>query len=291
MTPAFLTPRLTWQLFIKKRASATQGVPPGKENLSWVANTTTLFWGQRDAVLVDTFLSNAQSAELADWIESKGRTLRTIYVTHAHPDHFFGLTTLLERFPDARAIARPMVVAAMHATASPDVLERNWKRRFPGLVPDRLTLAQAMQGHRFELEGHEFRVIDLGHSDTHDTTGLHIPSLDLVVSGDAVYNETHPFLVETDKAGRQGWLAALERIEALNPKSVIVGHGPLDPDNSPHHIAATRRYILDFDRLDRETETARELYDRMIELYPDRLNPGSLWGSAHAAKDEEAPFS
>jgi hypothetical protein len=30
--------------------------------------------------------------------------------------------------------------------------------------------------------------------------------------------------------------------------------------------------------------TARELYDKMLELYPDRANPGSLWGSAHVAK-------
>ena len=57
---------LQWELFIRKRASATQGIPPGKEDLSWVANTATLFWGDRDAVLVDTFLSEAQSAELAD---------------------------------------------------------------------------------------------------------------------------------------------------------------------------------------------------------------------------------
>ncbi len=285
MTAAARAP-LHWELLIMKRASATQGVPPGKESLSWVANTATVFWGERDAVLVDTFLSDAQTSVLADFIESKGRTLRTIYLTHAHPDHFFGLTKLLQRFPKAHAIARPNVVAAMQLTASPEVLESNWKRRFPGLVPNRLTVAQVLNDDRFELEGHEFRVVDLGHTDTNDTTGLHVASLDLVVSGDAVYNEVHPFLVETDKAGRKAWLAALDRIEALDPKIVIVGHGPLTPDNSPRHIEATRRYIQDFDRLDGETRTARELYDAMIALYPERINPGSLWGSAHAAKHE-----
>ena len=59
---------------------------------------------------------------------------------------------------------------------------------------------------------------------------------------------------------------------------------PLDPDNSPRHIAETRNYIRDFIRLSGETATARELYDRMLALYPDRINPGSLWGSANAAK-------
>ena len=67
------------------------------------------------------------------------------------------------------------------------------------------------------------------------------------------------------------------------------GHGPGGAatarwDNTPRHIQETRRYIQDFIRLDDETRTALELYDRMLALYPDRINPGSLWGGANAAK-------
>ncbi|WP_082519818.1 MBL fold metallo-hydrolase [Rhizobium sp. Root1220] len=278
--------KLQWELFIKKRASATQGVPPGKEDLTWVANTVTLLWGEHDAVLVDTLLSDAQNEELADWIETKGRKLRTIYLTHAHPDHIFGLTLLLKRFPDATALATPNVVDAMRKTLSSEVVETNWKVRFPGLVPEHLTVAQVLDGASFELEGNELRVVEMGHTDTDDTTGLYVPSLELLVAGDVVYNEAHAFLVETDAAGRQAWLAALDMVEALHPKIVIVGHGPLNPDNSPVHIEATRRYIQAFDRLDRETTTAEELYEKMLSIYPNRINPGSLWGSAHVAKGQ-----
>lgn len=276
--------QLQWDLFIKKRPSATQGFPPGKESLNWVANTVTLLWGKHNAVLVDTLLSDAHNAELADWIEAKGSTLRTIYLTHAHPDHFFGLTLLLKRFPEARAIARPRVVAAMHVASSPEIVANNWSRRFPGQIPDRLTVADVLDADSFELEGHELRVIDTGHTDTDDTTALYVPSLDLVIAGDAIYNETHPFLAESGQTGRQAWLAAIDKIAAVNPAAVVVGHGPLDPDNSPSHIEATCQYIREFDEISRESETARQLYDRMLALYPDRINPGSLWGSAHAAR-------
>jgi hypothetical protein len=45
------------------------------------------------------------------------------------------------------------------------------------------------------------------------------------------------------------------------------------------------RYIRDFDRLAEKTRTAQELYDKMLELYPNRVNPGwALRSSARAFK-------
>jgi glyoxylase-like metal-dependent hydrolase (beta-lactamase superfamily II) len=274
---------LQWKLFIRKRASATQGTPPGKDELKWVANTVTLIYGEHDALLVDTFLSEAQTAELADWIASSGKCLSTIYITHAHADHFFGLKLLRDRFPEARAIAPPQVVDAMRTALAPEAVE-TWRRRFPGLIPSELVPAERLEGGTFGLEGHEIVPVDIGHTDTDHTTCLHVPSIGLVIAGDAIYNGTHLYLVESDHQGMLDWLAAIDKIENLHPRAVVVGHGPLDPDNSPRHIAETRNYICDFIRLSRETATARELYDRMLALYPDRINPGSLWGSANAAK-------
>ena len=72
-----------WRLLTKKRGSATQGLPPGKEDLAWVTNTVTLLYGDCDAVLVDTFLSVQHSKELVDWVAESGKNLTTIYVTHA----------------------------------------------------------------------------------------------------------------------------------------------------------------------------------------------------------------
>ena len=67
--------------------------------------TSTLIFGEYDAVLVDAMTTVAEAEALADWIALHNRNLETIYITHAHFDHFYGLSVLLDRFPGARAIA------------------------------------------------------------------------------------------------------------------------------------------------------------------------------------------
>src|SRR5579862_3380556 len=91
---------------------------------------------QGDAVLVDTFLTVEQSQTLLDWIVESGKNLTAIYIPHGHGDHFFGLSSLLERFPHAKAVATPEIVKAMHEHISPDKIENFWRRLFPGEIAD-----------------------------------------------------------------------------------------------------------------------------------------------------------
>jgi glyoxylase-like metal-dependent hydrolase (beta-lactamase superfamily II) len=135
-----------------------------------------------------------------------------------------------------------------------------------------------------DLEGHELVAVEVGHTDTDNTTCLHVPSVGLVVAGDAAYNDVHLYLAESNAQTRREWITALDTIETLKPRAVIAGHKKPERDDSPGIIEETRQYIRDFERVASMTATARELYDQMLEIYPDRANPGSLWGSAHVAK-------
>ena len=134
------------------------------------------------------------------------------------------------------------------------------------------------------MEGRKLIALDAGRTDTAHSTCLHVPSIGLIVAGDVVYNGIHPYLGETDTQSRLEWISTLDKLEALNPKAVIAGHKAPENDDDPRIIAETRQYLRDFNRLNAATTTARELYDAMLEIYPDRVNPGSLWGAANAAK-------
>jgi glyoxylase-like metal-dependent hydrolase (beta-lactamase superfamily II) len=277
---------LKYKVFTVTRPGLNRDVPPGKESLQWVANSATLIHGERDAVLVDTFLTVEQSSGLADAIAVSGKTLKAIYVTHAHGDHFFGIKVLQDRFPDAKALATPEVVARMKLQITPEKLNGRWRKLFPNQIPDVISIADPLESDEIDLEGNKLVVVRVGHTDTEESTCLHVPSIGLVVAGDAVYNGIHPFLNESNRRTRLEWSAALDKIDALKPSAVVAGHKIPGNDDSPRNVAETRQYIRDFVRLNDATKTARELYDRMLELYPDRANPGSLWSSANAAKAE-----
>ena len=275
---------LKWDVFVIKRQGLARDLPPGKEHWTWVPTSATLIYGKRDAVLVDALLTVEQAHALADWVTASGKNLTTIYVIHGHGDHFFGIAALQERFPNARAVATADVVRVMQQQASPEYVANFWNVRFPGQIPKRLVIAEELEGHVIDLEGRDLVVVEVGHTDTDHTTCLHVPSVGLVVAGDVAYNDVHPYLVESNAQTRREWIAALDTIESFKPRAVIAGHKNPEQDDSPRIIEETRQYIRDFDRVAETSTTARELYDKMLELYPGRVNPGALWSSARAVK-------
>lgn len=172
----------------------------------------------------------------------------------------------------------------MRRQASPAVFESFWNSRFPGQIDANFVIADELSGTEIELERDELVSVSLGHTDTDNTTCLHVPSIGLVVAGDAAYNDVHVYLAESSVYTRNEWISALDIIESLKPCAVVAGHKRPGSEDSPRIIDETRQYIRDFDRVAAATTTAEELYNRMLALYPDRLNPGALWSSARGVK-------
>ena len=93
-------------------------LPADLDRRWWSPITATLISGERDAVLVDALLTGDQAERLADRVEASGKNLTTVYVTHGHGDHWFGLGVLLRRFPTARAVATAAVLEHARAQAA-----------------------------------------------------------------------------------------------------------------------------------------------------------------------------
>jgi glyoxylase-like metal-dependent hydrolase (beta-lactamase superfamily II) len=280
-----MTNRLQREVFVSGQIPVvTDDFPPGAREVKWSPISSTLISGKRDAVLVDTAITIDQNQKLVEWIAASGKNLTTIYATHGHGDHFFGVNRIQKRFPKARLVATREVIGVMQKQASDPVMNAYWKTRFPGQIDSTLGVADELRGGVIELEGEQLVSVPLGHTDTESTTCLHAPSIGLAVCGDAVYNDVHLHLGESNAEGRKEWIAALDKVESLSPVAVIAGHKRPGAPDTPNSIEETRKYIRDFGRIAANRETASELYEQMLAIYPDRVNPAILWWSARAVK-------
>ena len=100
---------LNWDVFVTPGIPiVTSDLPPGTKQGMWSPISSTLIYGKCDAVLVDAFITIEQADALMDWVAASGKNLTTIYGTHGHGDHFFGIGALLDRFPMPERSPHPM---------------------------------------------------------------------------------------------------------------------------------------------------------------------------------------
>jgi glyoxylase-like metal-dependent hydrolase (beta-lactamase superfamily II) len=271
------------------RRHRDQRLPDGSPIISSPV-ASTLIYGERDAVLVDPPFTYEQVRRVGDWIQRSSKRLTAVYATHGHGDHWFGTELLLQRFPGTVPYATEGTIAMMRQQGT-EGRAQVWDVDFPGQIPPSPVVYRRIPVDGIELEGHRLLAVEVGHTDTDDTTVLHVPSIGLVVAGDVAYNGVHQYLLESAHGGVESWLAALDKVESLQPRAVVAGHKNKDLPDDPAIIGQTRDYLLNARRLLGEKHTPREYFDAMTALYPDRLNVGPVWYTAVALLSAQATDS
>lgn len=231
--------------------------------------TSTLVMGAKEAILIDAQFDLADAHRLAAMIIDSKKTLTTIYVTHAHPDHYFGLGVLQQAFPKAKIVAVPAVVAEIKSTWKAKLAQ--WKPVFGAALPDKAVIPTALKGATLTLEGQTLEIHGPRQGDATNSTYVWIPSISTVVAGDIVYRGVHPWTAETNVDQRSAWGATLEEIRLLSPVTVVAGHrDPGQPDDAGS-ILATHDYLLAFDAAVASSKTPAEVQKKLKAKYPTLL--------------------
>jgi glyoxylase-like metal-dependent hydrolase (beta-lactamase superfamily II) len=253
---------------------------------TWPASTATLLSCGGSAVLVDALMTLAEGEHLAEWIGATGLELTTVYVTHAHADHFFGATSLLRKMPTARLVSLPEIARSAAEQTAAGYL-RVWSGFFPGQIAEHPLVPAPWDGHELAVGAGSVRVVPVGWSDVEVSSVVHVGDRETVVAGDVAYNGMHMWLAGSTPQSRAGWIASLDAVEKLGPRVVIAGHrDPQAPDDDSARILdESRRYVQDFGDAVGSSSGPEELIATMLARHGTLGNPYTLWVAAHSQFD------
>lgn len=223
---------------------------------------STVIFGENGALVIDAQFTKSNAARLVDLIQSSGRQLETVFISHFHPDHHFGIGTLKQAYPDAKVLAHPSV-AGMLAKMGQGMFDQR-KGVMGDAIPDRWLAPEPLDG-ALMLEGERFDVLDPMHGDTAEITPVDLPQFDALVAADLVYNGTWAWLKETpDAQTAQAWIDSLDQIEAMGRSTIIPGHKTEDATNDASGFDHNRRLLQAWQSALDTTKGADELKAAMV---------------------------
>ncbi|MFB3304151.1 MBL fold metallo-hydrolase [Pseudomonas sp. AMR01] len=244
--------------------------------------TSVLVSGAKDAILVDAQFGKGQAEQLVQKIHASGKHLTTIYISNGDPDYYFGLDTLTSAFPDAKVVAPQPVVDHIKATVEQKLAF--WGPKMGADKPAKVIVPSVLEGHSLTLEGKKLEIIGLDGAQP-DRTFVWIPSIKAVVGGVVVAQNIHVWMADTQTPkSHADWLATLNRIEGLKPRSVIPGHYLGAP--TVQSVAFTASYIKAFDEETAKAKDSAALIAAMKKRYPNLADESSLELGAKVAKGE-----
>ena len=243
-------------------------------------SNSILFYGERDAVLVDASQLLSDSHRMAAEIITMRRNLTHIYVSHFHPDHHFGLGVLQYAFPEARIVALPSVARDLVFVSS-DKVEMWSNDRMGPDVPRKSTFATPLSQPYVELEGEELRFSDDWEGDSVNNSVVWVPSLGVLCASDVAFHDAHLWTAESNVERRVKWRAALNKLREFDARVIIPGHcseqnlttiEDVKQDGSRHYTDCldwSVAYLDAYEDVYNTAKTGAELVAGMTKRYPD----------------------
>jgi len=254
---------------------------------SWGWSNAGLVVDGEHCLLVDTLFDTKLTAGMLAAMRAAvpaSRRVGAVVNTHSNGDHCNGNSLL----PEAEIIATEAAAEEMRHESPAVMVE--FSRAAPALgemgefflhcfgafdfagVTQRLptrtfcgSLSLAVGDKRVELT-------QVGPAHTQGDTLVHVPADRVIYTGDILFIEGHPIMW----AGPAGnWIAACERILALEVDTVVPGHGPVTDKRGVRAVRDYLAYVRD---------EARKRYDAGMPVYEAALDIAladySSWGDA-----------
>lgn len=223
--------------------------------------------GETEAIVIDSGFTRADALRVAANVLDSGKTLKTIFISNADPDFYFGAEVLKTYFPNAQVLTTPAVREKIEAKLAGKVAF--WAPKMGANAPQKPIVPELLQGSHLSVDGETIEV--------RGTTGelahrpyVWIPSIKTIAGNIAIFGNIHVWTADTQTASeRKAWFAQLDEIEALKPTTVVPGHMAAGTVLDVSAIRYTRDYLQRFDVEAANAKSGAELIDAMKKAYPN----------------------
>lgn len=230
------------------------------------AVASVIVMGKTEAILIDAQWTLSGAYRLAAEILETGRRLTTIYLTHAHPDHYFGAGTLAEVFPQARIVAVPSEADIMNKQFFGKI--EIWENVIGAHnICRKSVTVEALEADHLMLEGERLEIIPKVMGDMKYNTMVWIPSIKTLYASDVLFNQAHPFTCELTAEERKQWIADVDKIETMGAEVIIPGHQKPGMPFDRSSLDFTRDYLVASEEELARNDTIAGFYYAMAERF------------------------
>ncbi|OPL10024.1 MAG: hypothetical protein AVO34_12535 [Firmicutes bacterium ML8_F2] len=229
---------------------------------------SVIVMGEEDAALIDTQWTQSNAHRVIAEVLETGKQLKTIYVTHAHPDHYFGTGHIAEAFPEARVTALPETCNTINDQFFGKI--EHWEAVIGKTNVCRKTVEiEPLKENYFELEGHRIEIIPRIMGDLKYNSVVWIPSIKTLYGSDVLFNQAHPFTCEITSEERKQWIEDIGWLEKMNPEVVIPGHQKPGMPFDWSSFDFTKDYLIATEEELANTDDVGNFYYNMVQRFPD----------------------
>ena len=237
----------------------------------FLAPNAVLISARNDAVLVDCGFVKSDVEKLLSLVKNSGKRLRTIFLTHAHPDHYGGINVFAAAFPDAPILARQGVIDGMFEWPAKRL---HWQDMFGDLLPaGDIVYPRPLFGKAAYLEEREILFIDSPVAETVHSTAFYAPSAHALIAGDLIFNRYHLYMADTNNP--DSWIRAIEQARGIGPiDTVFPGHGRF---GGVEICGETIKWLNDYREVAKPGVHFTAIAREMMRRYPSHGLPLLLW--------------
>lgn len=228
--------------------------------------TSTIVEAEQELVLIDAQFTLPDAAQLVARIQSIGKPLKAVFVSHGDPDYYFGLQAIRAAFPTASVYASAPTVAHITHTAQPKL--DFWGPKLGADGTTNVVLPQVLKGNTLQVEGHPIEIIGLEGDDA-EHSFVWLPDAQAAIGGVSVFSGLHLWMADAGSPERRAtWLTKLDVLAGLHPAVVVPGHVKNLDALDVSTVAYTQQYLHAYEAALADGPSSAQLIERLRAQYP-----------------------